>query len=106
MLQVVPLLQCSLLVGTLLLLLLKMILAHAKLVHTKTGANPIILLDEAVAHLDKNARKKLFDELRDASAQVWATGIDADNFADISDATFVTCTRDKVSPIIGGQGEE
>ena len=86
-------------------LLLKMILAHAKLVHTKTGANPIILLDEAVAHLDKNARKNLFDELRNASAQVWATGIDADNFTDISDAIFVTCTGGKLSPIIGEQGE-
>ena len=81
-------------------LLLKMILAHAKLVHTKTGANPIILLDEAAAHLDKNARKKLFDELGTASAQVWATGIDADVFADIADAAFVTCNGDKVSNII------
>ena len=81
-------------------LLLKMILAHAKLVHTKTGATPIILLDEAVAHLDKNARKKLFDELANASAQVWATGIDADVFSDITNATFVTCTKDEVSNII------
>lgn len=87
-------------------LLLKMILAHAKLVHTKTGATPIILLDEAVAHLDKNARKKLFDELANASAQVWATGIDADIFADIVDATFVTCANGNVSNIIGAQGEK
>lgn len=86
-------------------LLLKTILAHAKLVHTKTGANPIILLDEAVAHLDKNARKNLFDELGRASAQVWATGIDADNFTDVPDAIFVTCTGDKQSPIIHEQGE-
>ena len=87
-------------------LLLKVILAHAKLVHTKTGVNPIILLDEAVAHLDKNARRKLFNELGDASAQVWATGIDADIFSDVPDALFVTCTGNKLSPIISEQGEK
>ena len=81
-------------------LLLKTILAHARLVHTKTGASPIILLDEAAAHLDKNARQKLFEELGNASAHVWATGIDADVFADVPDAAFVACTKGKVSNII------
>ncbi|MBO4745603.1 MAG: DNA replication and repair protein RecF, partial [Alphaproteobacteria bacterium] len=80
--------------------LLNLILAHAKLVHTKTGANPIILLDEAVAHLDKNAREKLFAELGAAQAQVWATGIDSDIFVGVPDAIFVSCTDGGVSNII------
>ena len=81
-------------------ILLNLILAHAKLVHTKTGAHPIILLDEAVAHLDKNAREKLFSELGTAQAQVWATGIDSDVFIDVPDAIFVSCTNGGVSNII------
>ena len=71
--------------------LIALILAHAKLVFTKTGFEPIILLDEAAAHLDSDARKKLFQDLSIANAQVWATGLDPDVFRDISDATFVTC---------------
>ncbi len=80
--------------------LLNLILAHAKLVHTKTGATPIILLDEAAAHLDTNARHDLFAALSAANAQVWATGIDANIFTDIPDAIFVSCTDGVVSNII------
>lgn len=72
--------------------LLNLILAHAKLVHTKTGATPIILLDEAAAHLDAGARENLFTSLGAANAQVWATGLDADTFSNVPDATFVSCT--------------
>ena len=81
-------------------ILLEMILAHAKLINVKTGANPIILLDEAAAHLDTNARKKLFSELGAAHAQVWATGIDADVFCDVPDAVFVACTDGQINNIL------
>ena len=80
--------------------LLNLILAHAKLVHTKTGREPIILLDEVVAHLDAAARKKLFDELGTAHAQVWVTGLDATIFTDVPNATFVACENGNVSNII------
>lgn len=80
--------------------LLNLILAHAKLVHTKTGAEPIILLDEAAAHLDNAARAHLFQELNDAHAQVWATGIDAEIFGTVPFATFVACENGKISNII------
>jgi DNA replication and repair protein RecF len=70
-------------------LLLDIILAHAKLIHAKTGKSPIILLDEAAAHLDDAARQKLFDDLSAANAQVWATGINAEIFAGIDDSQFV-----------------
>ena len=81
-------------------LLLNLILAHAKLIFTKTGATPIILLDEAVAHLDTDARARLFEQLADAHAQVWATGLDASVFNNIPNSTFVTCKDGTISNII------
>lgn len=81
-------------------ILLELILAHAKLLHAKTAAQPIILLDEAAAHLDTNARKDLFNRLGLAKAQVWATGLDADVFHNIDDALFVSCLDGKINNII------
>ena len=81
-------------------LLLELILAHAKLLHARTARQPIILLDEAVAHLDKDARKKLFAELGATKAQIWATGIDSDVFADVPNAVFVSCVNGEISNIL------
>ncbi len=83
--------------------LIDLILAHAKLVHTKTGKRPLILLDEAAAHLDKNARQKMFEELGAADAQVWATGLDIEIFKDIPNAVFVTCQNGEISNIVGAE---
>ena len=80
--------------------LIELILAHAKLIYTKTGAQPIILLDEAAAHLDTNARKNLFEKLGAANAQVWATGLEPDVFHDVPDATFVACVDGKINNIL------
>ncbi|MBQ7289981.1 MAG: hypothetical protein IJW84_03760 [Alphaproteobacteria bacterium] len=80
--------------------IIDLILAHAKLVHTKTGRSPIILLDEAAAHLDKNARKNMFRELAQSNAQVWATGLDPDIFSNIEDAVFVACENGEISNIV------
>ncbi len=80
--------------------LIDLILAHAKLVHTKTGARPLILLDEAAAHLDADARARLFRELGDAHAQVWATGLDAAIFRDVPDAAFVACNDGMINNIL------
>lgn len=80
--------------------LLDLILAHAKLVHTKTGYRPLILLDEAAAHLDANARANLFRELGAADAQVWATGLDAEIFRDVPNAVFVACQNGQISNIL------
>lgn len=80
--------------------LLNLILAHAKLIFTKIGAQPIILLDEAAAHLDANARARLFAELGTTNAQVWATGLDKTIFNDVPDATFVTCIDGEISNIL------
>ena len=81
-------------------MLLELILAHAKLLHTKTKQKPIILLDEVIAHLDKNARKKLFAELGATDAQIWATGLDADDFVDVPNAVFVSCADGEISNIL------
>ncbi len=80
--------------------LIDLILAHAKLVHAKTSRNLIILLDEAAAHLDAAARARLFAELNDANAQVWATGLDPDVFADVPGAAFVTCVNGEINNIL------
>ena len=87
--------------------LLNLILAHAKLMHTKTNRRPLILLDEAAAHLDANARAKLFADLGAADAQVWATGLDANVFTDVPNAVFVTCNDGEINNILwSGQKNE
>lgn len=80
--------------------LLDLILAHARLIHTKTNNRPLILLDEAAAHLDENARAQLFADLGAADAQVWATGLDENIFANVPDATFVACMNGEINNIL------
>ena len=80
--------------------LVDLILAHAKLIHIKTGQKPLILLDEAAAHLDDNARAKLFNDLNESDAQVWATGLDVNIFKNIPRAIFVACQNGTISNII------
>ncbi|MBR5153705.1 MAG: AAA family ATPase [Alphaproteobacteria bacterium] len=80
--------------------LLELILGHAKLIHSKTGKRPIILLDEAAAHLDAAARTNLFRELGDADAQVWATGLDKNIFKNVPDAVFVACQDGEINNIV------
>ena len=86
--------------------LIELIMAHARLVNTRTGAAPIILLDEAAAHLDTNARRRMFAALGAARAQVWATGLDAHTFADVNDAAFVTCHNGEINNIVLTETEE
>lgn len=80
--------------------IIDLILAHAKLIHTKTGRTPIILLDEAAAHLDKDARENMFYELGQSNAQVWATGLDPEIFSNIENAVFVACENGGISNIV------
>ncbi len=80
--------------------LIDLILAHAKLVRNKTGRRPLILLDEAVAHLDADARARVFGELASADAQVWATGLDIAIFENLKDAVFVSCHNGMISNIV------
>ena len=67
-------------------LLLGLVLAHADLVTERRGAAPILLLDEAAAHLDSMRRQSLFDRL-EGRGQVWLTGTEAALFEGIGTAS-------------------
>lgn len=56
-------------------LLIGLILASARaLCEDGEGPSPLILLDEAAAHLDGDRRAALFDELIELGGQAWLTG--------------------------------
>ncbi|MEZ5832187.1 MAG: DNA replication/repair protein RecF [Dongiaceae bacterium] len=61
-------------------LLLSIALAEARLTRRRRGQAPILLLDEAVSHLDVQRREALFAEIRALSLQAWLTGTDCDLF--------------------------
>lgn len=59
-------------------LLIGLILASAHALATEQdGPSPLILLDEAAAHLDRDRRAALFDELIELGGQAWLTGTEA-----------------------------
>ena len=64
-------------------LLVRLVLAHARLVARLDGWAPVALLDEVAAHLDPARREALFAELDMLGAQVWLTGADPSAFAGI-----------------------
>src|ERR1700678_4184185 len=72
-------------------LLIGLVLAQARLIAEMTGAAPILLLDEVVAHLDPGRRAALHAELAQLGTQVWMTGADPALFSEINeaDATMV-----------------
>jgi DNA replication and repair protein RecF len=65
-------------------LLIRLVLAHSRLIKDMTGYAPLILLDEVVAHLDPGRRAALYDALSALGAQVWMTGADSAAFGDIA----------------------
>ncbi len=65
-------------------MLIRLVLAHARLIKEMTGYAPVMLLDEVVAHLDPMRRAALYDALSALGAQVWMTGADPAAFGDIA----------------------
>jgi DNA replication and repair protein RecF len=61
-------------------LLLSIALAEARLTKRRRGQPPILLLDEAVSHLDGQRREALFAEILALGLQAWLTGTDRDLF--------------------------
>lgn len=61
-------------------LLVSILLAHAALVADRTGRTPLLLLDEAVAHLDPERRRTLFARLAALGGQSWLSGTEAGLF--------------------------
>ena len=76
-----PAAQCS--TGEQKAILVCIVLAHARLLSDKTGATPILLLDEVAAHLDQHRRASLYAALCDFGAQAWLTGTDSALFAEL-----------------------
>ena len=73
-----PAAQCS--TGEQKALLISILLGHAALVADRTGRLPLLLLDEAAAHLDPDRRRALFARLAELGGQAWMTGTDAQLF--------------------------
>ncbi len=67
-------------------LLIAILLAHARLQAALRGVAPIMLLDEIVAHLDRERRRALFAELLALGSQAWLTGTDDEFFAELRGA--------------------
>lgn len=71
--------QCS--TGQQKALLIALVLASARaLGEVEGGPKPLLLLDEAAAHLDADRRAALFDELHALGGQSWLTGTDESLF--------------------------
>lgn len=67
-------------------LLVGLTLAHARAVTADSNSSPpLILLDEACAHLDVDRRAALIEELCQLKGQAWLTGTDRDLFAKFAD---------------------
>jgi DNA replication and repair protein RecF len=64
-------------------LLLAIVMASARLLSVRTGAIPLLLLDEVVAHLDKSRRTALFEAIVGLNMQVWLTGTDVSLFEEL-----------------------
>jgi DNA replication and repair protein RecF len=64
-------------------LLLSIVMASAHLLSVRTGAIPLLLLDEVVAHLDEGRRSALFDAILKLKMQAWLTGTDASLFEEL-----------------------
>ena len=64
-------------------LLIRLVLAHARLVERMSGFKPLILLDEVAAHLDPVRRAALYAELERCGGPVWMTGADPGLFAEL-----------------------
>lgn len=81
------------------LLLIGIILAHARLLNTEHGFSPLLLLDEVVAHLDPDRRAALASILKNYPSQIWMTGTDTDLFQSFSNQSqFLSVNSSDVLP--------
>ncbi len=65
-------------------ILIRLVLAHCALIADMTGLAPVLLLDEAAAHLDPARRTALYAALSTLGAQVFMTGADPLAFAELT----------------------
>lgn len=77
-----PAAECS--TGEQKALILNLVLGQAaRLSRAESGPNPILLLDEVAAHLDRRRRAALFDEITALKLQAFLTGTDEQLFEDL-----------------------
>lgn len=92
-----PAAQCS--TGEQKALLTGLILAQARALAADHGIGPIVLLDEAAAHLDPDRRAALIAELNDLGAQAWLTGVESRLFeAFAADAQLFRVETGEITP--------
>ena len=95
-----PARQCS--TGEQKALLVAIVLAHARVLAAHQGYPPILLLDEVAAHLDRERRASLFEELLAMRAQAWLSGTDAAPFAALGgSARFLEIGDGRVGAVPG-----
>ena len=63
------------------LLLISIILSHARMLNKKFNMAPILLLDDIVEHLDEKHRSALFLEISRHEGQAWFTSTSKEAFA-------------------------
>jgi len=81
-------------------LVVAIVLANAELRARELGAPPLLLLDEATAHLDGRRRGELFERLIALGAQAWLTGTETELFAPLGDgAQYFRVEGATVAPI-------
>lgn len=83
--------QCS--TGEQKAVLIAIMLAEAR-IQAENRQQPILLLDEVAAHLDRTRRAALFDELARMDAQSWLTGTDEELFSSLGERGQYFCVRD------------
>ena len=77
-----PAAECS--TGEQKALILNLVLGQAaRLSRAESAPNPILLLDEVAAHLDRRRRAALFDEIEALKLQAFLTGTDEHLFEDL-----------------------
>ena len=70
-------------------ILISIILSVAQIIKNSDFAKPpVILIDEAMAHLDQHHREALVDELSKLNTQSWYTGVSKEIFDHLSQDTI------------------
>ncbi|MCE2516533.1 MAG: DNA replication/repair protein RecF [Alphaproteobacteria bacterium] len=75
-------------------LVISVILAHARLQHTRLRRPPILLLDDIASHLDGERRQALFELTAELRGQVWFSGTDLSPFRTMADNANVFSIED------------